>query len=63
MSERKLCRFCKYRQTVTAQDGWCFGGCFHPPYKGKFIAEIDCPMTDEEKAGIEREIKLPDLPL
>ena len=35
---------CEHCHGITAQDGWKFKGCFHQPYKGKFVAEInECP--------------------
>ena len=38
------CKHCEYCQIVTAVGWWQFAGCFHPPYRGKWVAEIkDCP--------------------
>ena len=39
-------KVCKYCRMICAQDGWKFRGCFHHPYKGKFISEIKkCPTA------------------
>lgn len=38
------CVGCESCKTVIASDGFSFKGCFHIPYHGKWIAEIqDCP--------------------
>lgn len=39
------CKGCGYLAKLHANSsGWIFGGCVFPPYKGKFIAEIEkCP--------------------
>ncbi len=40
------CKGCEYGRGVTAA-GWSFLGCYHEPYKGKWVTEIkDCPMGD-----------------
>ena len=52
----KNCGRCDSCKCLNAQDGWEFYGCFHEPYNGKWIAEIEeCPKdeydgnADEEK--------------
>ena len=36
---------CGYCHSVQTQDGWRFKGCFCPPLKGMFIAEVkECPL-------------------
>lgn len=38
------CFCCEYSKVYTANGGFQFLGCSCPPYKGKWIAEIDkCP--------------------
>lgn len=38
------------RVVYSAPDGWQFRGCYHEPYRGKWVAEImDCP---KEKKNI-----------
>lgn len=40
----KRCKGCEYARDRHAQDGWHFHGCFHKPYSGEWIAEIEnCP--------------------
>ena len=40
---------CEYCHMISAQDGWKFRGCFHSPYKGKFISEIkECPIVSQK---------------
>ena len=42
-----VCRDCNW---VKAQDDWGFHGCFHKPYKGKWIVEIEkCPKESESE--------------
>ena len=42
MAER--CNGCRWSKIVYAGDQWNFVGCYHEPYKGKWVAEIkDCP--------------------
>lgn len=42
------CDGCESCRTVNASGGWTFYGCFHIPYKGKWVAEIkDCPKVKE----------------
>ena len=42
------CENCEYCKEIKAQDGWCFYGCKHAPYRGRWIAEIEeCPKTGE----------------
>ena len=39
------CEFCK---AVYANGNWSFYGCYCPPYRGKWVAEIkDCPKDGE----------------
>ncbi len=38
------CKGCKYARSLNATGGFRFLGCEFPPYKGKWIAELDkCP--------------------
>lgn len=40
----KKCKHCEHCRRVYAQNGWSIVGCFHEPYRGKWIAEIkECP--------------------
>lgn len=42
--QRYLCTKCEHSQIVSAGN-FAFLGCYHTPYKGKWVAEIDeCPM-------------------
>lgn len=43
----EICKKCRYYGGVHANSSnWIFGGCAFPPYKRKFIAEIEkCPKT------------------
>lgn len=42
------CKNCKYKRGVQATGGFRFLGCECPPYKGKWIAEIEnCPKYAE----------------
>ena len=42
------CEGCEDCKWVKAQDDWGFHGCFHKPYKGRWIAEIEyCPKESE----------------
>ena len=42
------CYMCEFGRMIS--DGaWGFPACYHPPYKGKWVAEIkDCPKTAKE---------------
>lgn len=41
-NNNKECEYCK---GITAQDGWRFRGCFFPPNKGKYVADVkECPL-------------------
>ena len=41
------CNGCKDCRKVTAADGFTFLGCFHNPFRGKWVAEIkDCPKAN-----------------
>lgn len=43
--QRYVCIKCKYGQVVTSCD-FAFLGCYHKPYKGKWIVELDkCPLN------------------
>lgn len=47
-SKASRCAGCKHCKRLKAQDDWSFYGCFHKPYKGKWIAEIEnCPKESE----------------
>lgn len=43
--DAEICKKCRYYGGIRANSSnWIFGGCAFPPYKGKFIAEIEkCP--------------------
>ena len=44
------CSNCKFRHIVYTNGGWNFFGCYHEPYKGKWIAEIkECPIERERE--------------
>ena len=47
----KKCTECEYTREVTAQDIFKFIGCYHKPYKGKWIVEIrNCPRNDKNNS-------------
>ena len=38
-------RECDHCHGVNAQDGWRFRGCFCPPNRGKYVADVkECPL-------------------
>lgn len=42
------CENCEYCKEIKAQYDWCFYGCKHAPYRGRWIAEIEeCPKAGE----------------
>ena len=42
------CDGCGDCRTVHATGNWLFYGCFHSPYRGKWVAEIkDCPKAKD----------------
>jgi hypothetical protein len=44
------CHPCEYARAVFAQDQSMFLGCYHEPYRGKWVAEIkDCPKAGEQE--------------
>lgn len=44
------CEKCKFCKRIYANGNWSFFACYHPPYRGKWVAEIkDCPKA--EKGG------------
>ena len=44
------CNDCKSCKIVYCNGGYCFFGCFHKPYHGKWVGEIkDCPKMDGGK--------------
>lgn len=46
----KGCDSCECAKTVEANGEWTFIGCFCPPYRGKWVAEIkDCPKNPEDE--------------
>jgi hypothetical protein len=48
--KKERCEGCKECRKIYANGGWTFYGCYYPPYKGKWVAEIkDCPKA--EKGG------------
>lgn len=49
-SSRGSCDGCRYCRTVYAAGGWSFRGCYHNPYHGKWVAEIqNCPIYEAEE--------------
>ena len=49
IKQKQRCEGCKYVRTVHATGGWCFVGCYHRPYAGKWVAEIkECPKRKED---------------
>lgn len=43
-SNKQRCKGCKYKRIVHAGGGFSFNGCYHRPYKGKWVANIkECP--------------------
>ena len=43
------CHPCKYARAVFAQDQFMLLGCYHEPYRGKWVAEIkECPKAGEQ---------------
>lgn len=52
------CKFCNNCKEVRANGGFVFFGCYHKPYKGKWIAEIkDCPLEQEAKYTVQEAIR------
>lgn len=44
------CRKCRYCRAIFYFKGRPYYGCFHLPYKGKFLGEIEeCPKGKEEE--------------
>lgn len=42
------CNPCEYAEVVTANGGFIFLGCYHIPYRGKWVREIQkCPAKSE----------------
>lgn len=42
----KRCKQCTNRKGVSGSPGFNFMGCYHSPYRGKWITEIkDCPKN------------------
>lgn len=47
-SQKERCEGCERCKQVHANGGWSFFGCYHPPYHGKWVAEIkDCPKIEK----------------
>ena len=45
--KKDRCEGCEYCRTVIASGQWQFYGCYCPPYKGKWVAEIkECPKEE-----------------
>ena len=43
------CKHCPFAHVVTAWGQWQFVGCYHEPYKGRWVAEIkDCPKNEDK---------------
>ena len=48
-NDNKVCERC---HSIKAQDGWEFRGCFAPPNKGKFVADVkECPLKMSGNQG------------
>lgn len=50
------CGKCEHSNGIFAQDGFMFLGCKFPPYRGKWVAQIEeCPKEKKptEKGGAE----------
>lgn len=48
---RGRCDGCRNCRTVHANGGWSFCGCYHEPFRGKWVAEIqNCPKGKEEES-------------
>ena len=46
---RGRCKPCDFSKVIVCNDGFMFLGCTHPPYHGKWVAEIkDCPKMQRE---------------
>ena len=44
------CNPCKCARAVFATERFIFLGCYHEPYKGKWVREIkDCPKAGEQE--------------
>lgn len=44
------CDGCKDLKVVHCNGGFSFYGCYHNPYRGKWVAEIkDCPKSTRRK--------------
>ena len=47
------CNPCEFAEIIVGTGSWFFLGCCHPPYKGKWVAEIkDCPKERMEGDGM-----------
>ena len=47
---KQRCCGCKYKRPVHASGDFFFNGCYHRPYKGKWVANIkDCPKEMESE--------------
>ncbi|MBQ8279510.1 MAG: hypothetical protein IJZ23_06990 [Roseburia sp.] len=48
IKQKQRCEGCEYVRKVYGTGGWCFIGCYHRPYTGKWVAEIkECPKGKE----------------
>ena len=52
------CRKCEYSYRFSSQDGCWFIGCKYPPFRGRWVAQIEeCPKDKDhptEKGGGEK---------
>ena len=49
---RGRCNPCRHAREVETTGQWSFLGCYHPPYHGKWVAEIkECPRCAGEIGG------------
>lgn len=45
---KERCDGCKHCRTVHCNGGYEFYGCYHTPYRGKWVATIkDCPIATD----------------
>lgn len=47
--EKERCDGCKYCRIVRCNDGFEFYGCYHRPYRGKWVVTIkNCPVVNKQ---------------
>ena len=46
---KERCEGCEFCKRVHANGNWSFFGCYHQPYRGKWVAQIEnCPKLSKE---------------